>query len=370
MPIEITTYRIDGEYSNNRHPDQVSFTNTIEADLARRDFTMNAIAYHPEKGFIDPFNGCVDIQRKTIKAVGVAQKRFEEDALRILRALRFAATLGFTIESQTLQAMHNSKKHLHCVSAERIYNEFSKALLGQSVKASFTHSPSLWGMVIPELLPMVGFAQNTPYHMYDVFTHTLVAVEHTPAILYLRIAAFFHDIGKPETYTVDEKGIGHFYGHPAESVRIAETVLNRLKCDKQTKTNVLTLIKYHDTPIEPKRKDIKRWLAKITPDLFFDLLQIKRADNLAKSTHFHIPQKTFDTIKNIAQDIIVSQECFTIRDLAINGNDVINAGYHGQEIGGILQYLLDGVIDGDFENDKSALLHTLQHRYSSQSHDK
>lgn len=360
MPIEITTYRIDGAYSDNRHPDTVSYTSNIEDDLARRDFTMNAIAYNPHFGFVDPYGGSVDIQNQIIRAVGNAQIRFEEDALRILRGLRFSSTLGFTIEHQTFQAMTKTKQRLQTISAERIYVEFGKTLLGGKVKDCFLQSVHIWGAVIPEILPMVGFEQNNPHHVYDVFTHTLIALENTPNELHLRLTAFFHDIGKPHTYTVDEQGVGHFYGHPAESVRIAQAILERLRCDNSTKDNVLTLVKYHDATLVPKKKNIKRWFTKLTPTLFFDLLAIKKADNLAQNPQFLIPQETFDTLNNIAQEIITNQECFSLKDLAVNGTDLIQLGYTGKEIGTILNQLLECVINDVIENDRSILLQSLK----------
>lgn len=361
MPLEITTYRIDGTYTDNRRPDTISYTNSITDDLARRDFTMNAIAYNPHVGFIDPFNGSIDIQNKIIRTVGNSKKRFDEDALRILRGLRFSSTLGFTIETKTFQAMHDTKQLLQGISAERIYIEFGKALLGKDVKRCFLQSAHIWGEVIPEIIPMIGFKQNNPHHIYDVFTHTMIAVENTATTLPLRITAFFHDIGKPDTYTIDEKGIGHFYGHPEVSARMTRDILNRLKCDTHTKESVLTLIQYHDATIIQKKKNIKRWLAKISPDLFFDLLIIKKADNSAQNPEFLIPQETFDTLKDIALEIIENQECFNLRDLALNGNDLIKRGYTGKEIGLTLQHLLKMVIDDQIENEKTALLNALQH---------
>lgn len=360
LPIEITTYRIDGAYSDNRHPDSISYADKIEDDLARRDFTMNAIAYNPKIGLIDPFHGKTDIQNKCIRSVGNAKNRFEEDSLRILRGLRFSSTLGFTIEDQTFQAMSETKQLLQLISAERIYIEFGKSLLGSHVKKCFLQSSHIWGVIIPELLPMVNFEQNNPHHIYDVFTHTLIVVENTPKIQHLRIAAFFHDIGKPHTYTVDEQKIGHFYGHPEKSVQIAKSVLTRLKCDNSTKEKALTLIQYHDVPIETNKRIIKRWFNKISPELFFDLIALKKADNSAKHPRHFIQQETFDTLKQIAQEIITNHECFSLKDLAISGNDLIRLGYSGKEIGALLDDLLNKVIDGDIKNEKTILLHSLK----------
>ncbi len=354
--LEITTYRIEGEYIGNRKPKDVSFTLDIKEDLKRRDFTINAIAYHPLKGFIDPYGGEADIKNKVIRAVGQGSKRFEEDALRILRGVRFSSTLGFSIEENTFFSMEEKKDLLKNISVERVYCELCKTLLGDNVKNAFEKSSSIWGVVIPEILEMVDFQQNNNYHIYDVFIHTLVAVENTKKILHLRLASFFHDIGKPYTYTIDEKGVGHFYSHPDKSHSITKDILNKLKCDNATKDKVLTLVKYHDTPIICSNKNIKRWLNKLSPELFFDLLDLKKADNLGQNPKYHTRQEELEDIKILAKEIIEERQCFSLKDLEINGRDLICLGYKGREIGEGLNTILEKVMNNKIENRKEILI--------------
>ena len=360
LPIEITTYRIDGEYTDNRRPDKVAFTEDICEDLARRDFTMNAIAYNPAYGFIDPYGGKSDIEAKLIRAVGKADRRFKEDALRILRGIRFASTLGFEIETETFKAMDEHKDLLKTISFERIYSEFCKTLLGENLKPVFSKTAGIWGMIIPEILPMVGFSQNNYHHIYDVLTHTLVTVNATPPLIHLRLAAFFHDIGKPPTYSEDEKGVGHFYGHPEQSVLITADILHRLRCDNETSHKVLELIKYHDVQIECTEKCIKRWFGKLSPELFFDLLELKKADNLAQSPRYIGRQEELKKLQILTENIIVAGECFSLRDLKVNGRDFIELGYSGKEIGTALNLLLEKVVDGEIENNRVDLLKFLK----------
>lgn len=269
MPIEITTYRIERGYSDKRHPDEVKFTDSLREDLARRDFTMNAIAYHPSKGLVDPFGGMADIQARCIRCVGKAEERFEEDALRILRALRFASVLDFTLFTDTERAVFNQKGALIQISSERVAEELTKLLCGQAVRRILLQFIDVIGVVIPELLPMKQFDQRTKYHCYDVLVHTAVALEHTPPDPILRWVVLLHDIGKPGTFTVDEMGAGHFYGHNQLSGEMADQLLQRLKFDAASRKRIVELICIHDVPIELKRNVVHRWLARLTPPVFF-----------------------------------------------------------------------------------------------------
>ena len=235
MPLEITTYRTEGTYSDNRHPDSVSFTASLREDVARRDFTMNAIAYSPTRGMIDHFGGAEDIRRGIIRCVGDPATRFREDALRMMRGIRFASVLGFAIEKNTAAAIHENKERIPTVSAERIRVELTKLLCGANVKNVLMDWWDVIGTVIPEILPMHGFDQKTPYHIYDVWEHTAVAVSNIPPDPHLRLCALLHDIGKPPSFFTDEKGVGHFYGHPAVSARMTEEILARLKYDNATR---------------------------------------------------------------------------------------------------------------------------------------
>lgn len=356
MPIEITTYRIERGYSDKRHPDEVKFTDSLREDLARRDFTMNAIAYHPSKGLVDPFGGMADIQARCIRCVGKAEERFEEDALRILRALRFASVLDFTLFTDTERAVFNQKGALIQISSERVAEELTKLLCGQAVRRILLQFIDVIGVVIPELLPMKQFNQRTKYHCYDVLVHTAVALEHTPPDPILRWVVLLHDIGKPGTFTVDEMGAGHFYGHNQLSGEMADQLLQRLKFDAASRKRIVELICIHDVPIELKRNVVHRWLARLTPPVFFDLLQVKRADNLGQDEKYQQRQQEYDRLEAMAKEILESEQCFSLRDLDISGRDLIEQGYEGKAIGDRLQHLLNAVLDEKVDNRKESLL--------------
>ena len=357
MPLEITTYRTEGTYSDNRHPDSVSFTTSLREDVARRDFTMNAIAYSPTRGLIDHFGGEADIRAGVIRCVGDPDTRFREDALRMMRGIRFASVLGFRIEENTAAAIRGNKERIPTVSAERIRVELTKLLCGANVKNVLMDWWDVLGVVIPEILPMHNFDQNTPYHIYDVWEHTAVAVSETPPVTHLRLSAFLHDIGKPSSFFTDEKGTGHFYGHPAVSAEMAEKILARLKYDNVTRCRVITLVKEHDRIIEPTETAVKRALSRLTPEVFFNLLAIKRADNLAQSPNYRDRLETYDTIEAMAQDILEKNECISVAALAVNGSDLIALGMKpGKEIGEMLSHLLEQVIRGKLENEQEELL--------------
>jgi tRNA nucleotidyltransferase (CCA-adding enzyme) len=357
MPLEITTYRTEGTYSDNRHPDSVSFTTSLREDVARRDFTMNAIAYSPTRGLIDHFGGEADIRAGIIRCVGDPDTRFREDALRMMRGIRFASVLGFRMEDDTAAAIRGNKERIPTVSAERIRVELTKLLCGVNVKNVLMDWWDVLGVVIPEILPMHNFDQKTPYHIYDVWEHTAVAVSETPPVTHLRLSAFLHDIGKPSSFFTDEKGIGHFYGHPAVSAEMAEEILARLKYDNVTRCRVITLVKEHDRIIEPTETAVKRALSRLTPEVFFNLLAIKRADNLAQSPNYRDRLETYDAIEAMAQDILEKNECISVAALAVNGSDLIALGMKpGKEIGEMLSHLLEQVIRGKLENEQEELL--------------
>ena len=357
MPLEITTYRTEGTYSDNRHPDSVSFTTSLREDVARRDFTMNAIAYSPTRGLIDHFGGEADIRAGIIRCVGDPDTRFREDALRMMRGIRFASVLGFRMEDDTAAAIRGNKERIPSVSAERIRVELTKLLCGVNVKNVLMDWWDVLGVVIPEILPMHNFDQKTPYHIYDVWEHTAVAVSETPPVTHLRLSAFLHDIGKPSSFFTDEKGTGHFYGHPAVSAEMAEKILARLKYDNVTRYRVITLVKEHDRIIEPTETAVKRALSRLTPEVFFNLLAIKRADNLAQSPNYRDRLETYDAIEAMAQDILEKNECISVAALAVNGSDLIALGMKpGKEIGEMLSHLLEQVIRGKLENEQEELL--------------
>lgn len=355
---EITTYRIDGEYSDNRRPDTVIFTDDITKDLSRRDFTINAMAYSDDSDLIDPFGGQEDLELGVIRCVGNPDDRFQEDALRILRALRFAATYGFRIEEKTAAAIHRNKDLLKNISAERIRSELCKLLCGEGVLDILMEYKDVMAVIIPELEPCIGFWQNNPYHVYDVYDHIAHAVaNYRGPDISIKMALLLHDIGKPECYSEDENG-GHFYGHSVPSMDIAKDVMDRLKFDNKTKQEVVDLVLYHDIDIYPGARTVKRWLNKIGYEMLDKLINIKGADNGAQSEMAQIsrPLRLWE-IRRIASDIMNEQQCFQIKDLAVDGRDMIGVGFdEGPGVGKVLNHLLDKVIDGALENDRGALM--------------
>lgn len=355
-PYEITTFRTESTYTDGRHPDSVAFTLKIEDDLSRRDFTINSIAYDPDIGFVDPFGGKEDIERGILRCVGNPKERFTEDSLRILRGLRFSSVLGFKIEDETSKAMAECTPLLKNVSCERVFTEIKKMLCGKDIRRILTEHIDTLSFVLPEIKDIKNFEQHNFHHIYDVLTHTAVAVESIPPKVHLRFAALLHDCGKPDTFSLDSSGTGHFYAHASVSTAKARNALNRLKCDNATKDKVLTLIKLHDTPIEPSQKIIKRRLASMGEDLFFDLIALQRADNLAQSPEFRYRQKGFDEIEALAREIIAQQQCFSLKDLAVNGRDFVELGLKGKDIGTALDMLLEAVIDGKVANEKELLI--------------
>ncbi len=363
-PIEITTYRVDQKYLDHRHPESVVFTSSLKEDLARRDFTINAMAYHPQTGIIDLYDGKKDLKTCTIRCVGDPETRFNEDALRILRALRFASRYDSPIDESTEKAMRKCSMLLREISAERIASELNEILCGKGIRRILTEETDILGVPIPELLPMKGFDQNNPHHIYDVLTHTAVAVESIPPEKVLRLSALFHDIGKPLSYSVDENGVGHFYGHAKKSETIAAKILKRLKYDNETTDSVLTLVKYHDLHLEENEKSIKRLLRKIGPEMFDKLILLYRADNLAQAPAFRYRQEGFDRLSTLAEKVLSEEQCFSLKDLAVNGSDLIRMGYKpGPKIGTVLDKLLTKVIDGKLNNEKDELVEFIKKHY-------
>lgn len=356
--VEVTTYRIDGEYKDSRHPEAVLFTKNVEEDLARRDFTMNAICYNGS--FVDPYGGMRDIENKVIRTVGDADKRFGEDALRIMRAIRFAATLGFEIEEETKKSIHKNAALLKNISVERIFVELSKLIMGKHCEKVLLEYVDVLGIFATCLIPCVGFDQKNRYHIYDVYTHMVKSVSVAPFDLKIRLAMLFHDVGKPDCFTIDEKG-GHFKGHPERSEELAREVLNHLKVDNATKNTVLSLIKYHQRVILPGKKYVKRFLSKFSFEFFDMLLEVMRADTLA---HSSLAEGNLEDIKKLAAlkaEIVAEGECVSLKSLALNGRELIAMGItDGRKIGEILNRLLEMVIDGEVENEKEKLIQLIK----------
>ena len=356
-PFEITTYRIDGIYSDNRRPDKVEFVSDVKEDLSRRDFTINAMAYNPKTGIADFFDGVKDLNNGVIKCVGNAGRRFQEDALRIMRALRFAAVLNFKIDAETSKAMFDNRKLLKNIASERIAVELNKLIVGNNVRVLISAHLPVISEVIPELTETAGFEQHNRYHCYDVLEHILISVESAPRDVNIRLTMLFHDIAKPLCYT-EANGTGHFYGHAKLSADIAGKILSRLKYDNNTIRTVKELVFYHDSDIKPERKYIKRWLNKIGEERLRQLIDVKKADDTAKAEKYR--QKSFavlDKILSIINEIIEQGQCFALKDLAIDGRDLIDLGIkEGSEIGYILKRLTDMVVDEQIENDRAVLL--------------
>lgn len=355
---EITTFRIDGKYSDNRRPDSVEFVDNVIEDLARRDFTINAMACDAKLSFMDPFDGLGDLEHGIIRCVRNPDDRFREDALRILRALRFASAYGFRIEDGTAAAIHRNKELLKNISAERIREELAKMLCGEGVLDILLEYKDVISVIIPELKPCIGFEQNNPYHKYDVYDHIAHAVSNYKGNdISVKMALLLHDIGKPKCYTEDENG-GHFYGHSVPSMEIAKDVVARLRFDNKTRDEVVDLVLYHDSNIYPGFRTVRRWLNKIGPDLLNKLLFVKLADISAHSETNQGPRRDLVLgVKLIAKDIVVKQECFQIKDLAINGHDILNLGVDpGPTVGELLKHILDKVLDGELGNEREVLM--------------
>ena len=356
-PLEITTYRIEKSYSDNRHPDEVEFSTKLKDDCARRDFTMNAVCYNPQTGIMDFYGGVNDINSGIIRCVGDADTRFKEDALRILRAVRFASVLGFKIEESTRQAIFTNKDLLKNISAERVYEELNKLLCGKYVKDILLEYVDVLGVFIPEILPLKNFDQRNYHHIYDVLTHTAVAVENCPAIPQLRLAALLHDFGKPASFTIDDKGVGHFYGHGDISWKISKDILSRLKVSNEDYNLITHLVKYHDVLIEPNEKSVKRALNKHGEETLRLLLLIKRADNAGQNIELFNRKEEYDQLESVIDSVIKDSECFSLKQLAIKGDDLINLGIKpSAQMGQILNTMLEMVINGDIPNDKTVLL--------------
>lgn len=360
-PLEITTFRSESGYSDGRHPDSVSFAKSVEDDLGRRDFTMNAMACRINGELFDLFGGQKDIADKLVRTVGNAKERFSEDGLRILRAIRFAAVLGFEVEAGTKNAIHQMGYMIEKVSEERIVSEFNKIMLSEKPSTYLREYKDIICIFIPELEACIGFDQKNHHHVYDVFEHTLRVVDNMPPKLSLRLATLFHDISKPICFEIGSDGEGHFYGHASKSAEMAENILRRLKYDNVTITDVCQLVKYHDHQIENSDKIIKRMLRRLGEKGFFDILDLKRADNLGQSEEFRYRQDILQELENSARRILDEKACFSIKDMAINGSDLIKLGMvQGPEIGEVLEMLLDRMISGEIKNDRQELIACLK----------
>lgn len=357
--FEVTTYRIDGEYEDSRHPREVTFTPSLIEDLKRRDFTINAMAYNDEAGLVDIFDGMRDIEKGLIRCVGNPMERFTEDALRMMRAVRFSAQLGYEIEEQTCKAIRQLAPNLCHISAERIQAELVKLVISPHPEnLRIAWETGITAVILPEFNDCMKTQQHNPHHCYSVGEHTLKAMEAIRADKVLRLTMLFHDIGKPEKLITDEKGIDHFYGHPALSEEMSRNILRRLKFDNHTIHLVSRLVRYHDYKVEPIQRNVRRAIMKVGEDIFPYLFEVKQADIDAQSDHLRREKlKNLEDVRRIYEQIIEEQQCVSLKTLAVTGKDLIEAGMKpGKELGEVLQRLLDFVVEDPSRNKKELLL--------------
>lgn len=361
--FEVTTYRIDGEYEDSRHPKEVTFTSNLREDLRRRDFTINAMAYNEEVGLVDIFGGISDIEKKTIRCVGDAKERFTEDALRMMRAVRFSAQLGYSIADSTKEAIRELAPTLQKISAERIQVELVKLITSDHPDyLKIAYETGITAEVLPEFDLCMETEQNNPHHMYSVGEHTLHAIKNVEKNKVLRLAMLFHDMGKPKAVTTDEKGIHHFYGHNEISSEITRAVLRRLRFDNDTIYKTEKLVYFHDYRPELTDKSIRRFVTKIGKELFPMYVLVQRADILAQSNYKRDQKlQNIQKAEEIFAGIIEREECLSLKDLAVTGKDLIEMGIKpGKEIGEILNGFLEMVIENPTLNKKEILLNKLK----------
>jgi len=364
VPYEITTYRLDGDYADHRRPDSVTFVDRVEEDLSRRDFTVNAMACGQDGEIIDPFGGREDLGSHLIRCVGEARKRLEEDALRILRALRFASVFDFSLEEETSHEIHGQASSLQWVSAERKREELLKLLCGPGAGRILREYPDVLAVMIPEIAEMVGLSQNNHHHTYDLWEHTVRAVENIPPRPDLRLTMLLHDTGKLFTRVTDENGESHFRGHPDVSAEIAARVTKDLRLDNETRDRVILLARYHDITLRDdagrpntNRAFLLRRLNKFGEQNLRDLFHVHRADRIA--TGYSSVEREDRRLREREQALdalLVDQACFRLKDLAVNGYDMMALGLKGPDIGRVLNQLLADVVDGKAENNRDALL--------------
>ncbi|MBR6385554.1 MAG: HD domain-containing protein [Ruminococcus sp.] len=355
-PFEITTFRIDGEYSDSRRPESVSFTRNLIDDLARRDFTVNAIAEDSDGNLHDPFNGLDDIKNKMIRCVGNPELRFGEDALRILRAVRFSSVLGFDIEENTARALTDLRHTLDNISRERIRDELDKLICGENLVPVMLQYREIIAQIIPEMRACFDFDQKSHFHMYDVYEHivrTINAVPHDS--LLLRRTMLFHDIGKPQKFTLDEKGEGHFKGHAPLSAEICRDIMKRLRYDNNSIEQTCLLVAHHSDKIHNDIQ-IKKLVSQIGEENFFLIMQIKRFDNYGKCPFVLKEFEEFERHENSLRKFIENNDCMHLSQLEINGRDLINIGFKGKAVGDMLNEILDMIIQGKLENKHDLLI--------------
>lgn len=372
--VEVTTMRRDGAYRDNRHPESVMFTDRIEEDLARRDFTVNAMALSlPKSGsdlqdgmLIDPFGGREDLERRTLCCVGDARQRFAEDALRILRLLRFASTLGFAVAEETAAAAREKRDLLRTVASERVYAELNRLLCGENVTEVLLTFPDVLGVVLPELLPCVGFEQHNPHHCFDVWEHTARSVGAVPPLLELRWTMLLHDLGKPSCFTIDSDGIGHFFYHTAASQKLSEIIMSRLRFEKSLAARVRAQLACFDDAFPPERAAVHREMARRGREVTGKLLLTKQADNAAKAPEgLERAQRPWREAQAIYDALIAENACCAVSELSVSGRDMVSIGFCGKSIGAALDRLLDEVAAEKLPNQKIDLMRKAERLYRS-----
>ena len=365
-PLEITTFRLDGEYEDNRHPKSVTFTSNLGADLGRRDFTVNAMAYSKMTGTVDLFGGQNDLKNKIIRCVGDPDRRFNEDALRILRALRFASALDFEIEEKTAQSLLKNRALLGNISEERIAKELLKLVCGKGAKRILTDFAPVLFEILPELQPMYKNSHDNPHHCYDIYEHTLIAVESIDPEPTLRFAMLLHDCGKPAVKKFDENGVAHFYGHQRISAEISAQILARLKVSNKFRDEILFLLSNHDRwELYENTEKMPRYLSKFGLDGVLNLLKVMRADVLAQSPEYRYRLDQIADAEEIAKNLAAQKPCLSLSELQINGRTLMDIGIpQGRKLGAVLAQLLDEVIDGVTKNTQEALTTRAREIYS------
>lgn len=367
-PVEITTFRSDGKYADHRRPQSVKFEKDLSEDLKRRDFTVNAMCYNDREGLIDLYGGAEDLQKGVIRCVGDPLERFDEDALRIMRALRFSAVLGFEIEENTAAAMRKLSDLLNSISSERIFTELKKLLCGNSAERILLEYRDIIGVIIPELIPTFECEQKCPHHIYSVYGHICKSVSFVPNDEELRLTMLLHDIEKPAFKKTDEKGVDHFKKHQFASAVTAKKILRRMKCSNKTEERVFNLIWEHDNRIPPQKKSVRRLISKYDYEFFKDWLTVRRADTLAQSEYRRREKlEELDLIEQLGEQIIEEESCLKISDLAVNGRDMIEMGYSGRQIGSALGFALNGVIDELVSNDRQEIIDYIRRHFNEEA---
>ena len=371
-PLEITTFRLDGEYEDNRHPKSVEFTSDLSADLARRDFTVNAMAYSPSQGLSDPFGGQEDLKNHIIRCVGEADRRFNEDALRILRGLRFASVLDFEIEDKTAESIHKNKALLKNISVERISKELMRLICGAGAHRVLSGFADVLFEIMPELSPMYKNSHDNPHHCYDIYEHTLYSLENVRPDPVPRFAMLLHDSGKPASKTFSQDGRAHFYGHQKLSAELAAQILARLKVSNSFRDEVLFLVGNHDRwELYENPENMKKYLARFGLDRVLELLEVMRADVLSQSPEYRFRLEKIEKAERTAKEIAALKPCLSLKGLAVNGKTLMANGIpEGKTLGAVLSALLGEVIDGKTKNSSEELIRRAKEIFEEQSGEK